>query len=730
MPGLTPAAVPGLRDYLRRIGTAPGRAERAAAFDDLARAAEATGSVVPLLQKLLAGDANGLRFALEVAARLTPPLPSEVIGPLAALVERSRFPTRLRVTVAGKLIRSVHFQSPLVPRLIDALRKKVGNARAENRLRRLAALVPPLEPLAAALAEVEAGSTAACPRCAVRLDSDALVKHLWEQHRLLLEYGRVREPWDVVGDLIADYRRTNLADYLDRACDLAQALEPAGGLTRVHRLLLVAGSDDEEAHALLRADAAEKHGSLCPHCYALVKLPPAVPATPVLVGGGRVEGGGYRVELTDHYVFSRLTIDTPQARLAGGPEPGHALTRRGAVFLFALPLLFMAALFAVMPRLFGLPPIVPVAGLLFTMLIAYLAVRTVWTDSRDPADRVVDHAWGRLVPRLTQGEVTRPAAAFVAGLSLASRPHGDAAARDEALGRAADVLGADRQTAAYVTPVRLLRLTDAVVPGFDDLPPIADEVAQSFAGRLGLDHAEAVVKELRGDQTAATRRARLRVLILAQAFEAGLEPQDLRTLGRLSPALGAAYASEDRDGLARLRLLWLYRPHRLWQRIGSAVSVFDLARYPSLSENYLKLRPDLLLFQAAGGDGSPILICEQGVVFRDELVTRDTPVSVKAKSLLRGGGYELSVGDRVFKFRDNPTFLAQRLKGWAEFLFDEFLPRARMLGRRRSGEGDRLIAQKSVACPECRHAFLALAGEIGLKAVPPAEIDGQSEPGA
>jgi hypothetical protein len=723
MPGPTPAAVPGLRDYLRRIGTAAGRADRAAAFDDLARAAEATGAVVPLVQKLLAGDANGLRFALEVAARLTPPLPPEVIGPLAALVERSRFPTRLRVEVAATLIRSVHFQSPLVPRLIDALRKRVGNARAGNRLRRLAALVPPLEPLAAALAEVEAGSTSACPRCGVRLDADALVRHLWEQHRLLLETGRVREPWDVVGDRIADYRRTNEAEYLDRACDLAQALEPAEGLTRVHRLLLAAGSDDEEAHALLRADAQAKHGSLCPHCYTLIRLPPAVPATPVLVGGGRVEGGGYRVELTDHYVFSRLTIDTPELRLEGGMEPGHALTRRGAVFLFAVPLMFMAALFAFMPRLFGIPPVVPVGGLLFTLVVAYLAVRNVWTDRRDPADRVVDHAWGRLVPRLMRAGVTPPEAAFVAGLALASRPHGDPGARAESLGRAADVLSADRQAAAYATPVRLLQITDAMGPGFDELPAIANEVGLSFTGRLGLDHAEAVVKELRGDPTAATRRARLRVLVLAHAFRAGLEPQDLRTLGRLSPALGAAYASEDRDGLARLRLLWLYRPHRLWQRVGPATTVFDLARYPSLSENYLKQRPDLLLFQAAGGDGSPILICEQGVVFRDELLTRDTPVQVKARSLIRGGGYELSVGDRAFKFRDDPTPLAQRLRAWAEFLFDEFLPRARVLGRRRSAEGDALIGQKSVTCPECRHAFLALAGEIGLKAVPPAEGD-------
>ena len=65
---------------------------------------------------------------------------------------------------------------------------------------------------------------------------------------------------------------------------------------------------------------------------------------------------------------------------------------------------------------------------------------------------------------------------------------------------------------------------------------------------------------------------RLRILILARAFAAGLEAEDLRMIGQVSPILGATYASEDRDGLARLRLLWLYRPRRLWQRIGSATS--------------------------------------------------------------------------------------------------------------------------------------------------------------
>ena len=89
------------------------------------------------------------------------------------------------------------------------------------------------------------------------------------------------------------------------------------------------------------------------------------------------------------------------------------------------------------------------------------------------------------------------------------------------------------------------------------------------------------------------------------------------------PTLGAGYASEDRDGLSRLRLLWLYRPRRLWQRVGSATAVFDLARYPTLAENYLKQRPDLLLFQASGGSDeiAPILICEEGVVYRDTVIT-------------------------------------------------------------------------------------------------------------
>jgi len=322
--------------------------------------------------------------------------------------------------------------------------------------------------------------------------------------------------------------------------------------------------------------------------------------------------------------------------------------------------------------------------------------------------------------------IRRADAAFLAGFARACWGRGEAEVREDPLRRAIALLKSDRSTATYLTPLSALRILDATRTGADDLPLIADEVGECFDGQLPLDHGERLVNELRGNPTERTRRARLRVLILARAFAANLEAEDLRIIGQVCPALGSAYASEDRDGLTRLKLLWLYRPKRMWQRIGSATTVFDLARYPKLAENYLRQRPDLLLFQAsvAGSEAHPILICEEGIVYRDSLITEpDENIRIRSRSLVRGGGHEMTIGDRVYKFREDPTLLARRLTGWAEFLFEEFLPRARMLTRLRSQEGDRLFLQKAVTCPECRRVFMGLTGEIGFTAVPPANAE-------
>jgi hypothetical protein len=712
-------SLPGLGDHLRRIGAARDRGERAAAFSALAADAAEAGAAGQLLDRLLARGPTGERFALEVASRLPTPLPVTHIRALVEFVESRQLPTRLRIPVAAQVIRSVPGSSQFIDRVVDALRRNVSPPRALRRLRRLAALVEPPAALSRALAEFDSGTSSPCPRCGARLEPDDLIKHLWERHSLLLETGRVREPWDVIAQWLTEFTRTNRAEYLDRAIELAQALDSTAGLSRVHRLLLAAGSNDEEAHALLRAEAAEKNATLCPHCYALVPLPTP---TPVVVASGRVDGGGFRLELTDHYLFHTLRAQTPEGLIHAGPEPGNALTGRGAALLFLVPLTLAALAFAVMPRLVGLPPVLPVAGVLVAAAAAYLATRAAAVGKPAAADRAVDHTWTMLVPRMLQFDVRRPDAAFIAGLANASRGRGNPEVREEQLARTMVRLRTDRLGIPFITPLSVLRIAD-LPNDADDLPGIADEIGESLDGALPLDHAESLVRELRGDPLDRTRRVRLRVLMLARAFAAGLEAEDLRMIGQLCPGLGAAYASEDRDGLARLRLLWLYRPRRLWQRIGSATAVFDLARYPKLAENYLKQRPDLLLFQATGGtDGAaPILVCEEGVVYRDTVITDANPtIRVRARSIVRGGGFEMTIGERVYKFRDDPTLLVRRLKAWSLFLFKEFLPRARLLTRRRSPQGDHLLLQKVMACPECRKAFLGLTGEIGLTAVPPA----------
>src|SRR5262249_48266389 len=158
------------------------------------------------------------------------PLPATLIDDLVELAQQPRFPSRLRVAVASRIIRSVPEDSPQISRLIESFRKKVSPRRAIRRLRRLAALLPDQQQVRDALAEAEAGPSAPCPRCGARLATDDMVRHLWEKHRLLMENGRVREPWDLIGQWLGEYSRSNRSEFLDRSCDLAQALDPANGL--------------------------------------------------------------------------------------------------------------------------------------------------------------------------------------------------------------------------------------------------------------------------------------------------------------------------------------------------------------------------------------------------------------------------------------------------------------------------------------------------------------------
>jgi hypothetical protein len=237
---------------------------------------------------------------------------------------------------------------------------------------------------------------------------------------------------------------------------------------------------------------------------------------------------------------------------------------------------------------------------------------------------------------------------------------------------------------------------------------------------MPLSAAEAVLDPDRLRGWPAADRARLRVLLAGHAFAAGLGVWDLQELGRAVPAIGEALGSEDGDELGRLLLLWSLREQKPWQKCGPAASAFDLARYPALGGEYLRGRPDLLLFQPTAedlpeeGPPAPILVCGAGIVFREAVLTRPGPVKVTARPLIQGGGFELHVGGQRLAFRSDPTELARRLERWARYLYGEFQPKVdAMLSVRNPALLRRLLEQRSLGCPECGRRLVGRRGEVG-----------------
>src|SRR5207244_10029537 len=121
---------------------------------------------------------------------------------------------------------------------------------------------------------------------------------------------------------------------------------------------------------------------------------------------------------------------------------------------------------------------------------------------------------------------------------------------------------------------------DAPAVDSDPVVRLADALWPCLTGEAPAGLAELVATDDVLAGWSVGQRARLRVLLAARAFEAGVEVADLHDLGRAAPALGRTLGSDDTDGLARLRLLWTLRPTRPWQVCGPAATVFEVANYP------------------------------------------------------------------------------------------------------------------------------------------------------
>jgi DNA-directed RNA polymerase subunit RPC12/RpoP len=708
--------------HLRKIAHAKGRERKIRGVDELAKAIVAADAALPFLNRLADTDRNGQRLALEIAMRLPLPLSESLCRLLVPMLGSSHFAVPLRLNVGIQCLRSLTPANPATSEVLRALIRGLSPSRAVERLRFVQQRLPDNAAVDRLCGELEKKAAIPCPRCGIRLQRPELVMHLWQQHRLLMEGNRVLEPWRLIANWLREYAETGKRTLLERGSELAQQLDPQGGLTRVHRLLLSSGMSNEEAQGNLTEQAQSRRASLCPHCYALVQheeepLPP-----PLNISRGRITSQGYEIEVSDQKLFTHLYVATPDEVIHSGKEPGRGLTIRGAILLLIGPLVFASLLVALLMPPKVIAPLTPVALLLLAALALYIRLRSRRSAS-DPTGRAIDNAWEHLVPELDPAKQESEEAAFIARLAVTSIGLGSPKIREPWLDRASksalEHVTRGGQSTEDLTALRCLEMDDAVRLERDPLPILAREVGQALTGALPIQYVENLLEAWPDSARDRGQRARLRILSCARAFEAGLEPHDLQELGRLSPALREICVSDDLAGLTRLRWVWEARSKRPWQKLGAATTVFDLARYPALGGQYLEERPDLLLFQpmSAGSgkeSGAPILICEKGVVYR-HIVIADPETTIAARPARKGSGYDLIIGKKRIHFGKKPALLESRLEGWVRFLFRELLPGAnKRVDNSSPARLRKFRKQKTIQCPECGHAFLALRGDVGL----------------
>ncbi len=721
-------------------------ASRAAAADRLADLLAAESDSNARLTTALAADGEtaARRLALALIARQTPPFDPALLKPLRGLLLDRRLPIESQFAALAALLRSAGPDSPLAAEFLRKLVGGLGKNQSVERLRDFARRHGGSPALDALCAELEEQMRMSCPRCSVQLRRPAMIRHLWDEHRLILDGRRVRDPWAVIDDWIIEYRATGDAELLERCRLRGVQLDPEGGLHRVHRLLLRTGAADAEARRDLIAEARERHASLCPWCYALAPQPREAAPLPINLRPGRLSAAGYEVDAGPKGIWNTLEIRTPAGLLFRGLEGRWRLTRRGATLFLVGPLATLTLAAALVWAATGMDVFLFLVPFLTgaTLLLQW-QVRRHWAAAGAPPMRLMHHAWTRLAPHLHEPEFRPEDSAFLGGLALATPPGAFRQQRapllTALLKRTEDAAVAGVGPPGCLAALRRLMVEDAAAFGADPVPLVADQIARCFEGRLPLVYAEHLLAGWRSPWWTAGNVVRLRVLLCDHAFEAAFEVSNLLDAGQTAPSLGEVLRTDDPAGLAALRLLWSQRPTRPWDHCGPARTVFDLAADPTHAD-LLGRRPDLLLWQcepewaiaAEGGDepmrAAEIALCTGGLWLQE---VRFTAPPTVVEETYRAFGGTLVLGGRAFRGAGAIDALARRMERWFRFAFGEFLPRTADVRTWRSPERAAILrAWGAAACPECGHYHLARVGAVGvaLDEAAPAAGRGASTP--
>ena len=612
--------------------------------------------------------------------------PSAVVVEILPLLADARIPAARRVEAAARVLRAVPDRPRPVLRVARAATVGLAPSRAVARLRAIQNQLVRSESLDALIEARAKRVRLACPRCAVRLSRGEMVKHLWHSHGLVLDGGKTRP-----------------AEAGDPAAGNPDAVAEAAGAAGLRQWIARREPSPEDTATLTRL-AAGRGAGLCPGCFAELEVAAAPLPPPLTIAHGRLAGDGYAVAVGGNAWVRRLAVTTPHhptATVRRSLAPRAAATLATALVLVATAVL--APKFAW--SLFGLAA---AALLYFTVRLA----RTWGT----PDDLLIEAAWRHLVPLAAERD---GAARVLTRLCLTSLGRGDPETRAKALivlearsaARADDSDGELQLLAA----VSVLQTEDAAQYGRDAVAGVADLAAQGLRGEHPADFAESVAGAYLARRRDPGDLARLRVLLVAAAFEAGLVPCDIRDLWAAAPNLRRVTAVDPPHRLGLLFGLWRSRAAKNWNGVGEARTVFDLARRsPRASAELLARQPDLLLVHhppaAIEALTGPVLVCARGVVLGGAVVADpDADVRVVAR------GRELAFGrHRIPLAGVLPAEFATVLKAWLRYRAEVLLPF--IDGYMAGGSKDvsrRVLAPFSRKCRNCGTVSAVARGAVG-----------------
>jgi hypothetical protein len=540
-----------------------------------------------------------------------------------------------------------------------------------------------------------------------------MLHHLLTKHALLLHGKKVRGAWRMIDQWLTNYRRTHDKRWLRRCFELVPQLEDPLGVRKLQQHMVFQSVAQNAMLRRLLLGACASRTALCPNCLSQAPVPEGRLLEPVLQSHGLLSRQGYRVHVRRDGALPELRIETPEELIFDGRDPGTWLTRQGIITLGAFPLAALAVILAFL----GAPAFVVVASL----GLASAAYATSWVrEWLEPGagDHAIDLAWTMLCPRLLARGPTEADAEFLAALALASVGHGSPLRRAPWLlqfrQERNDAMAAGRAPSSHLACLVRLAISDAATQDVDLAALTASAIGRCWRSEMPFSFAQQLLDDWRTILWTRGSMARLRILLLDQAFAEGWEIGDLERLREETPALAAVMELDQEERASELRWLWSLRATAPWLKLSPCRTCFELAAQTPPELAIFEKHPDVL-FVEPQYDG--MIICSSGVYWRTYHFT-ESPRQVRITERVADERrtYTLHMGGESIPMRQDPSNFVDRLDRWINYLRDDFQVKAKQTRKWAPSPGTNFLPPGELAiCPECQQHFVGTVGEVGFK---------------